>query len=138
MESVGRSVGLSKATVSKIVADARKQWVAESVHDAGELLEIELRKLGIVKSEAWHAWRKSQGDDQTEPGDAAFLNTLLRCSERRSKLLGLEGPQRLEIATSEHAVIVEDADWYGNLDRIPQRDSMQEIDVGPETSEGER
>jgi len=137
MEAVGRSVGVSKATVSKVVADARKQWVAESVHDAGELLEIELRKLGIIEIETWHAWRKSQGEDQAEPGDAGFLNILLRASERRSKLLGLDGPQRLEIATSEHAVIIEDTDWYGNLDRIPQRDTMREIDVEPEASEGD-
>lgn len=109
---IAKKMGLGRATVSRDLTYLRKQWVEASQVDAGLLLGRELARLQLVEAEAWGAWDRSMvlrgrggepligehGEEVMVPGDPAWLDRIMRCIERRCKLLGLGVPERLQLS----------------------------------------
>lgn len=113
----------SGATAYNDVKRAREQAEAELRESVAELKQTELDRLDAMTAEAWRIMEARhlavsggkvimvgpEGDETelTDDGPALdAIRTLLRIAERRSKLLGLDAPVRVE-AEGELRVVVE-------------------------------
>jgi hypothetical protein len=106
--------GIDQGNVSRDLRWVHEQWLEESKLANAERVAKELARIDLAECEAWRAWQRSQQiaevtrtQKTTEAdgtggklmaevtrrgsaGDAHYLEVILKCSERRSKLLGLE------------------------------------------------
>lgn len=114
MAEIATVCGVHKCTIVRDVREIRKEW-REQYADTYQRYTIEqIRKIDAVEKEAWEAWQASKQDAVTisrkEPadgdiettttvkgqtGDPRYLETILRAIERRSKLLGLDAPEKI-------------------------------------------
>ena len=62
-------------------------WSAKGIKDKVLMRAVELKKIDVRESELWQAWEDSKMMD--DGADARYLAELRRCSEQRSRLLGL-------------------------------------------------
>ena len=118
--ATGRAV--TRQTISKDLAAVRAEWRAGRLRDADDWLTLELAKIDHLERTLWRAWYHSGGGDAVVPvdgnsdasvasgqagarstrtGDPRFLASILRCLERRARLLGLDAPREavVEVAT---------------------------------------
>ncbi len=88
-----------------------------TVENVVELRQREIAMLDEVEREAWEQWHRSTEDAETvtasggdgkkksaittkregQSGNPALLEKIIKCSERRSKLLGLDAPQQFDV-----------------------------------------
>lgn len=115
---IAAALGIDRSTVSRDLAAVRAQWLAASVRDFDAQRAEELAKIDAVEREFWAAYERSKvtkeitltekrdGERastharvQREPrdGSAVYLDGVLRCIERRCRLLGLDAPERFVI-----------------------------------------
>lgn len=124
---IARELGVSQATVAGDLKAARKLWQESAVASVAALVAQELAAIAEAEREAWWAWEESKKATETVttershdemPGvdgsaglekvraamrrdparpDLRALDTVLKCSDRRSKLLGLDAPEKLEV-----------------------------------------
>jgi hypothetical protein len=111
---IAAAIGIDQSNVSRDLRWVHEQWLEESKLANAERVARELARIDLVEREAWQAWQRSQQiaestrtQKTTEPdgtggklmaevtrrgsaGDSCYLETVLKCVERRSKLLGLE------------------------------------------------
>lgn len=85
LDAIGRAVGLHKSNVSRRIKTALADIPRE---EADELRTIENERLNVMQAAIWSQVRK---------GEYAALDRALRISERRSKLNGLDAPQRVDV-----------------------------------------
>jgi len=111
-------VGLTTLTVNRHLAKLRQQWLADSQEEHAIRVSMELAKIDHLEETYWDAWEKSkasrvkvaikqQGDPmvvvektrsrEKSVGQTQFLEGVRWCIERRSKLLGLDAPERRQI-----------------------------------------
>lgn len=121
---IARMLGISKFTVNRDLLSIQKEWSETRQDDLQQAKQQELAKLTQVEREAWQAWERSQQDAVTvkrteaalevgdsksdidtiktdttitgQVGDARFLEQVLRVSERRCKILGLDAPAKVQ------------------------------------------
>jgi hypothetical protein len=90
--AIAEATGIPLATVYARVEDA----IALEVNPKAEQLRaIECERLDLYLSRL---------RVRIDKGDTSAIQTALRISERRSKLLGLDMPQRIEASVSSHEV----------------------------------
>jgi hypothetical protein len=70
------------------------------VDTAEELRDIELTRLESLNVLAWKAIQKASRRGDTK-GVATVLNSLVRLSDRRAKLMGLDAPVKYDLLVSE-------------------------------------
>lgn len=108
----------TELTYAVVSTDARKiieYWYEEIRENASHYVAYEMQVLSRVQTEAWDAWEKSKDDITTQEvssgergktqkvqkksssGDARFLQIVMKCSEDRRKLLGLDQPERIRM-----------------------------------------
>lgn len=130
INAIAEAVGVSKHTVIRDMREVRAQW-REQYADTFQRYTLEqIRKIDAVEQEAWEAWQASKQDAVTisrkEPsdgdiettttvkgqtGDPRYLEAILRAIERRSKLLGLDAPEKVQwLIKDEQAGDDEDGD----------------------------
>lgn len=130
MAEIATVCGVHKCTIVRDVREIRKEW-REQYADTFQRYTLEqIRKIDAVEKEAWEAWQASKQDSVTisrkEPssgdiettttvkgqtGDPRYLEAILRAIERRSKLLGLDAPEKVQwLITNEQAGDDEDGD----------------------------
>lgn len=122
------SLGLSGATVSRDLKTMQAQWLEEARADFSEAKARELAKIDQVEREHWEGWRRSclhSAAKRTEmdatsnvekvitivkaqAGDPRFLAGILKCIERRCKLLGLDAPDLLKADIVTTALSLDD------------------------------
>ncbi len=97
--------------------EIRRRWREDSVHDFDEYVGRELARIDVVEHECWRAWRENIGErtvtrkdsngsftkttkiTEKHAGNVAYLNGVLRCVDRRARLLGLyASPRRKHFA----------------------------------------
>lgn len=133
---IGKELKINQGNVSRDLKQIRAEWLESRVSDFDAAKEIELQKIDEVERQAWAGWERSVGTierrtkrkkdagDKSESeativetdqaGDDRFLQTVLKCIERRCKILGLDAPEK-------HA----ETDSKGNdLDRIERINSL--------------
>lgn len=114
---IAKMIKTSQPTVHRDLQLARGAWRDKMIADIGDAIAMELQHIAAVQTEAWEGWFRSiehktaektkliesvkHGDTKSiekaiewQVGNPAFLTTLLTCSERRSKLLGLDEAEK--------------------------------------------
>jgi len=114
---IGEIVGVSRSQVGYDLAVVRKQWLKQTSIALEEHTAQQLAELGMVAGEAWAAWERSlspreitiveQVDDGTRKavirkeerdGSSSYLEIILRCIERRCRILGLDASLKAEVS----------------------------------------
>lgn len=85
LESIGRTVGLHKSNVSRRIKAA---LAAIPEPEAAEMRKIENERLNVMQAAIWGKVRK---------GDYGAVDRVIKISERRSRLNGLDAPQRVDL-----------------------------------------
>ena len=116
---IGKHLGFSQVTISNDLKLIHKRWKENTTLDLDDYKHKELAKLDRLEVEYWDAWEKSKEDSkvmtqrdgmtptgptsskemrqQEETGDPRYLDGVLKCVDRRSKLLGLDAPVKTEV-----------------------------------------
>lgn len=99
--------------LNKLLDEVLSTWSKKGIKDKVLMRAVELKKIDVRESELWQAWEQSKALD--EGADARYLAELRRCSEQRSKLLGLavktsEGKKESE---RQPAVVWKESKQYG-------------------------
>jgi hypothetical protein len=127
--TLAERVGVDRSTIYNDLKHIRKQWAAEMVVKFDKAVVEELAKVDQLEREAWAEWERSKtfrektrtgktrksGGDETSAmlekenllGDPRYLDVVLRCIDRRCKLLGLDAPEKLEVKTESSVHVVE-------------------------------
>lgn len=85
---IGKRLGISHVQAFKDVNDELKRLADERADSADELRQLELEKLDKYEANLTH-W--------AEAGNVDAVKALLKVQERRSKLLGLDAPERKDV-----------------------------------------
>jgi len=126
--AIAADLKISQPTVSNDLKEIRSRWLASSVRDFDAAKSIELAKIDLVEAEFWQQWEKSkelkrtrkQEDGLTERGEiikttvveeqrcgnAAYLNGVMSCIDRRCKLLGLDSELKYQDLTLAIAAVI--------------------------------
>jgi hypothetical protein len=84
-EAIGRALGVSKTRAYRIVMGALGALAAKTGEDADRVRTLELSRIDAMVLSLW--------PNRANPRVA---DTLIRLSERRARLLGLDAPARVE------------------------------------------
>lgn len=87
LQGIADSLQCSKTYAHKLISEALGELAKQSAHTTEELRELESMRLDAL-------WDKTYA--LAEVGDMSAINTCIRISERRSKLFGLDGTQKVE------------------------------------------
>lgn len=85
LEAIGKTVGLHKSNVSRRIKQALQDIPQD---EAADLRAIENERLNVMQTAIWQKVRQ---------GEYGAVDRALRISERRSKLNGLDAPQRVDV-----------------------------------------
>jgi hypothetical protein len=117
--AIAEKLGISQSTVCFDLKAVHKGWRESAIRDFDAARDLELKKLERIEREAWAAWERSQkpiqsatvnGDGAGPPnrkamrsqhGDARFLAIILKCSEERRAMLGLDAPLKIAPVTPD-------------------------------------
>ena len=130
-EEIARRLGYSGRQAAKAAVD---QALLETQQEACDALRIvELQGIDLIEVEAWKVLRNTHylvdhGRVVLDPATAlpllddgpvlAAIDRILKCKDRRAKLLGLDAPTRVEISeTSVDAEIKRLVEELADLDR---------------------
>lgn len=115
---IAQEVGIDQSTVSRDLKAIRDEWLKSTLVDFNEAEGRELAKIDAVEVEAWAAFERSKEDREisvqesvdgdsnrqkaqirTEgrDGDPKWLEIVLKCSEQRRKILGIDAPVKSEV-----------------------------------------
>jgi DNA-binding CsgD family transcriptional regulator len=105
-QKIGDQLGITRQAAHSLVTNALRQLNEKTAEDAAELTRLELERLDDCQAVVVHEMRTGNR--------LAAVDRLLRIQERRSKLLGLDAPERLAVREQgvyqhEHKL----AKWYG-------------------------
>ncbi len=105
-----------KASECARVAILRAMAKMPPIEDLVALRQHELDKLDEIEREAWEQWYRSTQDAESrteaetkdgtfvterkegQSGNPALLDKIIKASERRAKLLGLDAPEKLAVS----------------------------------------
>lgn len=114
---IAKSIGISHAMIARELQVIRQRWLEEQVKNFDELQQRELLRLDKIECEMWDAWEKSKADQITstarredgmiaktvnevkkaqQTGDAQYMQVIMRCIEKRCKILGLDAPEKVQ------------------------------------------
>lgn len=137
---IARAFEVDQATISRDLAAIQAEWLSQAVLDVGTVRARELARIDEVERQAWIAWLKSQENAETskertrgpdgtqtvtekvskgQAGDPRYLEIVLKCVERRCKILGVD--------TSKPGTPDEPADTDARRNRLARLvDSLRE------------
>ena len=156
VQKTAEHLGFSPATISKDRQWLLKMWSTLVNADIVEIVAREVSKLEVQEAELWSAWESSKEDEvQTTTERKAnqngallgtitktmrtnrvpevkFMEGILKCQERRSRLLGLDKAVTFEGATFSFANFVEKAYLVNTEHNSKQPEELlPPIDVTP-------
>ena len=114
-QEIADELGFTRKTVWDDIKEIRKEWQTQRLDDTEALINRELARLDHLEAEAFDAWERSKQDAEQETvtddpekgqitkhvttgqtGDPQYLAIILKCCERRCRLLGLDAPAKTE------------------------------------------
>jgi hypothetical protein len=124
--AIGVKWEVSQQQISEDIKAVRAEWMESRKASYDQWIAQELARIDVIEANAWEQWARSCQDAVTvktaqgtggetgwtkderivseQPGDPRFLTVALNCVERRSKLLGLDAPER-----HQHGLTTDDA-----------------------------
>jgi hypothetical protein len=119
----------SRPTLAKDLEAIRAEWRKEMVESFDYAKDQCLKVLEEIEREAWAEWDRSKlgakkrlsrttenetGGSTTEEetterrcGDPRYLEVIIKCEERKTKLLGLDEPERIDLKGQMITIAVE-------------------------------
>lgn len=111
---IAERLEVSVSTVERDLSIVRERAKLAAVRSIDEHKAAELETIDRIEREAWKAWKRSQKDaitvtrkegdtkettvrSQGQAGNPAWLDTVLKCVDRRCRLLGLDAPQQIDL-----------------------------------------
>jgi len=94
-QEIAGVIGVSRQQIAYDLKVIKAQWRAETAHDLDAHRARQLAELVMVAGEAWAGWERSILGER--PGSPSYLEIVLRCSERKAKLLGLDAPIKADV-----------------------------------------
>lgn len=85
-DAIAKKLGISIPSAHALVMTALERIRTVTAEDAAKVRELELERINAIVDKLW-----------AQRSDPRTADTLLRAIERRSKLLGLDAPTRLEV-----------------------------------------
>jgi IS30 family transposase len=89
---IAKALGVNQSTVSRDLQVITARWVAEAVHDVGEIRARELAELDEMEKELAARWLQERRPE--------WMRLRLAVKERRAKLLGLDMPVKIAPTTA--------------------------------------
>jgi hypothetical protein len=110
---IARAVGCSLRTVHQDVSAVRREWAAQRCGSYGQLVEQDSRRIDRLQARYWGLALE---------GDVRAAAIVLKCLDRRAKLLGLDAAQRIEVDANVdvRAAIVTSPEWVALRTAIMQ------------------
>jgi len=90
--TIARELGCTPSGAHGAVSRALDRTLSSANEHAAHLREVELARLDAMLTGLW---------DRAISGDVPAVNAALRIAERRSRLLGLDAPERRELSGPE-------------------------------------
>jgi hypothetical protein len=136
---IARALRVNAATITRDLDAVRKEWRAEALGDLGKVVAEQLARIDECERQAWAGWAKSQENAETlrakkrgdvaetekvskgQAGDPRFLDVVLRCVERRCKLLGIEPPAQRNQSLHFHLAGMSDDDLERRIEELQGR-----------------
>lgn len=123
-EQMAQEIGIDQTTVSRELKRIREDWRQSALQDIDEVIARELKKLDQLELEALQEWERSKRDwtkkvvedkprskgvagksarieTGSQTGDPRYLQVLISIQDRRSKLLGIDKPQKMAPTTPD-------------------------------------
>ena len=123
---IASEMNVNQATISRDLAELRKEWLDRSINHIDQRKAIELAKIDQLEITYWDAWERSKEDSETETvekigkadkdgkptpdrikqnkrkegqtGNPSFLAGVQWCINKRCEILGLDAPKKNELA----------------------------------------
>lgn len=115
---IAARLGLSQQAISRDLKDVRKKWLERANINYDANVSEQIAKLDLLEEKYWEGWESSkqprknslvavrentkaalsekEAKEETRDGDPRFLQGVLLVVERRSKLLGLDKPTKIQ------------------------------------------
>ena len=87
-QSIASELGIGVATVNADLAHMRRQWLANTRIDLDNAKAREVAKIDNLEATYWDAYHESP--------HPSLLDGILKCIDRRCKLLGLDAPIKVD------------------------------------------
>ncbi|QVL32333.1 hypothetical protein KIH39_26460 [Telmatocola sphagniphila] len=138
---IAERFGLNQSTISRALDDCRKAWRETYAAQFNERIYTELAKIDALEIEAWRAYRRSCQDQKrskirtidqkkeqavtmgSRDGEPRYQEMVLKCIDRRLRLLGLDAPQKFAPTTPDGT---EPYDQLSTEDLIARRQAIVE------------
>lgn len=99
---IGKALGLSASNAYVMVCKHREYLKAESMETAEQLRDMEISKLDAAENRLWEALDQRQ--DLTVDQISKAAEKIVKISESRRKLTGLDAPQKVELGGNIYTV----------------------------------
>lgn len=109
LAAIAARYGVAEGLVRLRLRQARKQRQADEPATREESVAREVERLDALLSVAW---------EQAKKGDVKALEFVLKVSERRAKLLGLDAPTKGDAAARPEGTVLNDDDCLALRDRF--------------------
>lgn len=96
--TLGQEFGVHTSQAGYDIADIRQQMRERRMDCIAERADREATALDLLEADCRDSFVQSKADD--DPGDAAFIDKILKCIEMRCKIYGLFAPDRLQVASN--------------------------------------
>lgn len=102
IHEIADRIGVSVSVVSEDLKIVRQRWLERMLGNAGDWVSAEVAKLDQVERAAWQSYERSLRSTANAPdgrdGKAEYLEIVIRCSESRRKLMGLDSDRQLDMS----------------------------------------
>jgi len=118
--AIADELQIRQATISSDLKTVERSWRESAIRDFDAAREQELQRIGMIERNAWDGWKRScqplqsatvdgqAADSQkakrtvkNQSGQARFLEVVIQCIEKRTKLLGLDAPVKVTPTTAD-------------------------------------
>lgn len=124
IHEIGKIEGVSAATINRDLSIIKMAWMASALLDLDARKAQELARLDELEATSWDAWQRSKADKRSisrktsntvgdegealkdeerrysreqRTGNVLYLEMVMKCIERRCKILGLDAPERSQM-----------------------------------------
>ena len=137
LRQLAEKFGVGMTSIHRDMTEVRKWWREDAVASVDDHINSELELIRATIAEAWKGWYTSLDEKQRERtklvesvkagdskaierateqqiGNPAYLSTLIKCSERRCKILGLDEAEKIKVDIEARITVQEVAEEVRN------------------------
>lgn len=157
---IAAELGLHHTQISYDIRKIQARWRESTTMNLDEAKQKELSRIDETEREFWAAWEKSKSErtkarqetsgkekgkakvtkasmeKEQRDGNPAFLDGVLRCIDRRCKLLGLDAPEKKELFGKDGGPIQTEQRTKPDLSKLSTDELLQLRQIVTKASDG--